>query len=193
MRVSVADALGYTFDETPDFNLHLQPLATPLQLPQGAPIAMLFHDTSADEKKWPIDRWAETGRSLTARGYRIALPWGTEGERREGEQIAALVPGAIVLPKLTVTECAHCIEASALVVGMDTGLVHLAYALGRPTVMIFTATSREHFGIGTSTHSVSVGDQHAPPNVASVLDAIEGVLTGSMAPAAHDVATGTVS
>jgi heptosyltransferase-1 len=92
-----------------------------------------------------------------------------------------------------VTECAQCIEASALVVGMDTGLVHLAYALGRPTVMIFTATSREHFGIGSSTHSVSVGDQHAPPGVASVLEAIEGLLTGSMTPAARDVATGTVS
>lgn len=91
------------------------------------------------------------------------------------------------------TECAHCIEASALVVGMDTGLVHLAYALGRPTVMIFTATSREHFGIGSSDHSVSVGDQHAPPNVASVLEAIEGVLTGTVAPVAHDVATGIVS
>ena len=193
MRVSVADALGYTFDETPDFNLHLQPLATPLELPQGAPIAMLFHATSADEKKWPIERWAETGRSLTARGYRIVLPWGTEGERKEGEQIAALVPGAIVLPKLSVTECAHCIDASALVVGMDTGLVHLAHALGRRTVMIFTATSRGHFGISAPGRSVSVGDHHAPPDVASVLEAIESVLTGPVTPAARDVATGAVS
>jgi len=78
-------------------------------------------------------------------------------------------------------------------VGMDTGLVHLAHALGRPTVMIFTATSRGHFGIGAPGRSVSVGDQHAPPDVASVLDAIEGLLMGTARPAAHDVATGTVS
>jgi heptosyltransferase-1 len=154
---------------------------------------MLFHATSADEKKWPIDRWAQTGRSLTARGYRIVLPWGTEGERKEGEQIAALVPGAIVLPKLSVTECAHCIDASALVVGMDTGLVHLAHALGRRTVMIFTATSRGHFGISAPGRSVSVGDHHAPPDVASVLEAIERVLTGTVTRAARDVATGAVS
>jgi heptosyltransferase-1 len=99
----------------------------------------------------------------------------------------------MVLPKLSVTECAHCIDASALVVGMDTGLVHLAHALGRRTVMIFTATSREHFGIGAPGRSVSVGDQHAPPDVASVLEAIEGVLAGAEKPSVRGVTTGAVS
>jgi heptosyltransferase I len=193
MRVSVADALGYTFDETPNFNLHLPPLPTPIVFPQGAPIAMLFHATSAEIKKWPIERWAETGRSLAARGYRIALPWGTEGERGEGERIAALVPGAIVLPKLTVTECAHWINASDLVVGMDTGLVHLAHALGRRTVMIFTATSREHFGIHAEGRSLAVGDDRAPPDVAAVLEAVESVLSGTVAKTAQDPVAGAVS
>src|ERR1700712_461299 len=57
MRVSVSEALGYTFDATPDFNLRLPPLATPLDMldiDKDAPIAMLFHATSADVKKWPI-------------------------------------------------------------------------------------------------------------------------------------------
>jgi heptosyltransferase-1 len=193
MRVSVADALGYTFDETPDFNLHLPPLGAPSALPQGAPVAMLFHATSAAEKKWPIDRWAETGRWLTERGYSIALPWGTEGERREGEQIAALVPGAVVLPKLSVTECAHCIDESAIVVGMDTGLVHLAHALVKPTVMIFTATSSEHFGISAPRRSVSVGDHFAPPDVAAVLDAIRSVMPGAEPSSANPVAVGQAS
>jgi heptosyltransferase-1 len=179
MRVSVSEALGYQFDDTPDFNLSLPPLDVPLEIAPGAPIAMLFHATSADVKKWPIERWAETGRWIAARGYRIVLPWGTDGERAEGEQIAALVPGARVLPKLSVTQCAHWIGASELVVGMDTGLVHLAHALGRRTVMIFTATSREHFGVVAPGRSVSVGDQLAPPNVAAVLAAIESVSAGS--------------
>lgn len=175
MRVSVADALGYRFEPTPDFNLQLPALPVPLDIPTGAPIAMLFHATSADEKKWPIDRWAETGQWLAARGYKIVLPWGTERERAEGEQIAARVSGAMVLPKLSVTECAHWIRASELVVGMDTGLVHLAHALGRRTVMIFTATSREHFGINAPGRSVSLGDRQAPPDVKAVLQAVESV------------------
>ncbi len=182
MRVSVSQALGYAFEPTPDFNLRLPPLDTPLVIESGAPVAMLFHATSADVKKWPIDRWAATGQWLAARGYRIVLPWGSDRERAEAEQIAAQVEGAMVLPKLSVTECAHWIAASDIVVGMDTGLVHLAHALGRKTVMIFTATSREHFGVTAPGRSVSVGDNLAPPDVAAVLAAIESMSSTNGSP-----------
>ncbi|WP_277184474.1 lipopolysaccharide heptosyltransferase I [Caballeronia sp. BR00000012568055] len=175
MRVSVADALGYRFDETPDYNIRLPALDHDLNIPRGKPIAMLFHATSADVKKWPKDHWAEVGRWLVERGYTIALPWGTESEQGEAQAIAALVPGALVLPKLTVEECANWIQAAELVVGTDTGLVHLAHALQRRTVMLFAATSREHFGISAPGRSVSVGDHDASPNVAQVLAAIERV------------------
>ncbi|KND57886.1 putative lipopolysaccharide heptosyltransferase I [Candidatus Paraburkholderia schumanniana] len=179
MRVSVAEALGYEFDETPDYNLRLPAPTRDLDIPQGARIAMLFHATSADVKKWPRENWGEVGRWLAARGYTIALPWGTEREQGEAQGIAALVPGAIVLPKLTVEECAHWIEASELVVGTDTGLVHLAHALQRRTVMLFAAISREHFGVNAPGRSVSVGDHGAPSDVPQVLQAIESVTDGS--------------
>jgi heptosyltransferase I len=175
MRVSVADALGYRFDETPDYNIRLPALDHDLNIPRGKPIAMLFHATSADVKKWPKDHWAEVGRWLVERGYAIALPWGTESEKGEAQAIAALVPGALVLPKLSVEECANWIQAAELVVGTDTGLVHLAHALQRRTVMLFAATSREHFGISAPGRSVSVGDHNASPDVAQALAAIESV------------------
>ncbi|KXV11426.1 ADP-heptose--LPS heptosyltransferase [Caballeronia megalochromosomata] len=178
MRVSVADALGYRLDETPDYNIRLPALTRDLNIPHGKRLAMLFHATSADVKKWPKEHWGEVGRWLTARGYTIALPWGTEREQGEAQVIAALVPGAIVLPKLSVVECAHWIQASELVVGTDTGLVHLAHALQRRTVMLFAATSREHFGVNDPGRSVSVGEENAPPDVPRVLAAIESV-TGS--------------
>lgn len=176
MRISVAEALGYTFVDPPNYNLHLPDCGGGLGIPADAPIAMLFHATSADEKKWPLEHWTEVGRNLVARGFRVVLPWGTAEERRAAEQIAALVPSAWVLPRLSVAECAQWIQASDLVVGLDTGLVHLAYALGRPTVMVFAATSREHFGIETSARSLSVGDQGRPPEVAEVLAALSRVL-----------------
>jgi heptosyltransferase-1 len=190
MRVSVADALGYQFDETPDYNVQLPALSRSLDIPRGAPIAMLFHATSADVKKWPKEHWGEVGRWLTARGYTIALPWGTERECGEAQGIAAIVPGAIVLPKLTVEECAHWIEASELVVGTDTGLVHLAHALQRRTVMLFAATSREHFGINEPGRSVSVGDHGAPPDVPQVLAAIESVIRTPSYPVSGSAETG---
>ncbi|KNH05139.1 putative lipopolysaccharide heptosyltransferase I [Candidatus Burkholderia brachyanthoides] len=187
MRVSVADALGYCFDETPDYNVRLPTPTRDLGIPRGKPIAMLFHATSADIKKWPKENWAEVGRWLIERGYTIALPWGIEREQGEAQAIAALLPDARVLPKLTVEECAHWIEASELVIGADTGLVHLAHALQKRTVMLFAATSREHFGVSTPGRSVSVGDQGAPPNVQQVLAATQNVL-GMPAGAADDQA-----
>ncbi len=176
MRVSVADALGYQFDETPDYNLRLPAIRRNLGIPDGKPMAMLFHATSADEKKWPKEHWAEVGCWLEARGYLVALPWGSDRERGEAQAIAALVPNALVLPKLTVEEIAHWIQQSALVVGTDTGLVHLAHALQRRTVMLFTATSREHFGIDAPGRSVSVGDHGAAPDVDQVLAAVQSVM-----------------
>ncbi|SAK65320.1 lipopolysaccharide heptosyltransferase-1 [Caballeronia hypogeia] len=190
MRVSVADALGYRFDDTPDYNICLPALARDLEIPRGAPIAMLFHATSADVKKWPKANWGEVGRWLSERGYAIALPWGTEREREEAQAIAALMPGAIVLPKLSVEECAHWIQASEIVVGTDTGLVHLAHALQRRTVMLFAATSREHFGVNDPGRTVSIGDEGAPPDVPAVLSAIESVMGGPSHAAVRSPQTG---
>ncbi|MDR5882900.1 lipopolysaccharide heptosyltransferase I [Caballeronia sp. LZ032] len=192
MRVSVAEALGYTFDETPDYNVRLPALAYSLDIPRDKRIAMLFHATSADVKKWPKEHWGEVGRWLVARGYTIALPWGTERERGEAQAIAAIVPGAIVLPKVTVEECAHWIQASELVVGTDTGLVHLAHAMQRRTVMLFAATSREHFGIDAPGRSVSVGDHGAPPDVPQVLAAIESATNGAPQAVSGSAETGAM-
>lgn len=173
MRRSVSDALGYTIDERPHFGLKLPPALSVIGEP--ARRAMLFHATSTDVKKWPAGHWIGVAQALTARGLQVVLPWGSEREHDEACRIAAGVPQARVLPKLTVTECAQLIDASELVVGMDTGFVHLAYALGKPTVMIFTATSRFHFGIDIPGRATSVGDEGRPPAVRDVLAAIDSV------------------
>jgi heptosyltransferase I len=184
MRLSVSQALGYSIEDLPRFGLRL-PEALPLRSPADTPRAMFFHATSAEVKKWPTQHWIEVGRELTARGFQIALPWGTEDERDSAAAIAAGVPGAEVLPKLSVTECAQFIDASDLVVGTDTGFVHLAYALEKPTVMIFTATSRPHFGINLRGQAVSVGDEGRVPGVGEVLEAIDGVSAGITMPQAE--------
>jgi heptosyltransferase-1 len=175
MRVSVSDALGYALEAVPRFGLHLPPAAVEHARRSSAPRAMFFHATSSAVKKWAVQHWIEVGRALSARGFEIALPWGSEDERAEAVLIAAGIPGAEVLPKLSVTECAQRAALTDLVVGTDTGFVHLAYALEKPTVMIFTATSRSHFGIDLPGRAVSVGDQGRAPDPSEVLQAIDQV------------------
>ncbi|WP_198027348.1 lipopolysaccharide heptosyltransferase I [Candidatus Paracaedibacter symbiosus] len=176
MRLSVAQALGYSVDYSPHYGLTIPGSVKCISLENSKPIAMLFHATSKDIKKWPSDRWITFGQKLTAQGFRVLLPWNSPQEYAEAVEIVAGVPGAEILPQLTLTECAQLIGVSALVVGMDTGLVHLAHALEKPTVMIFTVTSRPHFGIELPGRSISVGDEDVVPTVEEVWDATKNVL-----------------
>ncbi len=175
MRLVTANALGYTYPEAETNALRVPAPATPLNT-DGVPRAMLFHATSAEIKKWPQAHWIAVGQSLAARGFRVQLPWGL-GEGARG--VPARWPPRFRMPRcpprMSITEVAQRLDAAALVVGMDTGFVHLADALGKPTVMIFTATSCGHFGVQKPGQSVSIGDQGKPPSVEAVLAAIDSV------------------
>ncbi|MGO4305945.1 lipopolysaccharide heptosyltransferase I [Cupriavidus sp. RAF12] len=179
MRLVVANALGYEIEPPEVCDLRVPAPATPLNT-DGVPRAMLFHATSAEIKKWPQANWIQVGQALAARGYRVQLPWGSAKEHEESQALAAAIPDAEVLPRMSITECAQRVDAAALVVGMDTGFVHLADALGKPTVMLFTATSCAHFGVQRPGQSVSIGDNGAPPSVDAVMAAI-GQVTQSPA------------
>ncbi|RFU46831.1 lipopolysaccharide heptosyltransferase I [Paraburkholderia sp. DHOC27] len=178
MRISVGEVLGYQPEGPSIYDLKLPEADT---APFGtaevgdAPVAALFHATSKDDKKWPVDHWAEVGNELVRRGFRIVLPWGSAGERAEAEAISAKVPGSAVLPQMSVTEIARMIDACALVIGTDTGFVHVAHALQKRTVMIFVATSPSHFGIEAPFRSISIGDGHSVPPVSEALRAIDYV------------------
>ncbi|NIE67596.1 lipopolysaccharide heptosyltransferase I [Burkholderia sp. Ax-1719] len=174
MRISTGEALGYTIDTPPDFQMRIPRDGDALPTPD-APTALIFHATSKEEKKWPVAHWGELCNELVKRGLRIELPWGSDAEHATAKEIAALVPGATILPRLTVTQVAQRIEDSALVVGTDTGFVHLGHALLKPTVMIFIATNAEHLGVRAPDRSISIGDgRHVPP-VSVALDAVDRV------------------
>lgn len=198
MRISVGEVLGYQPEGPSVYNLKLPegdaaPFGTAdVGDADNAPVAALFHATSKDDKKWPVDHWASVGCELIQRGFRIVLPWGSAGEREEAVAIAAKVPGATVLPQMTVDGIARMIDACALVIGTDTGFVHVAHALQKRTVMIFVATSPSHFGIEAPFRSISIGDGHSVPPVSEALRAIDYVHTDPLSPGgvtAHPAAT----
>ncbi|MDR5738805.1 MULTISPECIES: lipopolysaccharide heptosyltransferase I [unclassified Caballeronia] len=176
MRQTLADTLGYAIEAAPPSVFAIPKPAAPLPVTKDMPYALLFHATSKAEKKWPLDRWIAVAQALVARGVTPLLPWGSDAERRDAEAIAQSVAGARVLPRLTLEAMAQHIALAALVVGTDTGLVHLASELRRPTVMIFSATSRPHFGVDIPGLCVSIGDKDNPPSVEQALAAIGSVI-----------------
>lgn len=102
---------------------------------------LFLHGTTWQTKHWPEPFWRELALLATARGYKVALPWGNEAERQRAEAIVANIEGATVLPRQTLTGMAGHIAMAAGVVSVDTGLGHLAAALGTPAVSLYGPTN----------------------------------------------------
>lgn len=137
-RALAAAAFGYALPPTPpDYGVQAQPQPA-LELPARYVVAL--HATSRDSKLWPLQHWIELGRHLAMQGIDLVLPWGSEDERTRAGAIAASVPQAMVLPRLPLRELAAVIAHGQGAIGVDTGLIHLAAALHKPTVAIYTDT-----------------------------------------------------
>jgi heptosyltransferase-1 len=170
-RLLTAQALGYAADGPLDFGLDREALMS------GAPTreAVLLHATARSEKEWPVVNWIELARSLVVRGYTPVLPWGSEAERRRSIEIATAVPGASVPDLRPLDEVARMLARSAFVVGVDTGLLHVAAALGVPLAAIFVGTEPgQHGPLGSGKIEIA-GALGAMPTVAEVSAAVERI------------------
>jgi heptosyltransferase I len=98
----------------------------------------LVHGTSREDKCWPESHWLELGRRLIARGFLPGLPHGSDAERERSERLVrALGPAAQVWPRLDLGSLTDRLAAGAGVIGVDSGLSHIAVALHKPHVQIY--------------------------------------------------------
>jgi heptosyltransferase-1 len=102
---------------------------------------IFLHGTTWETKHWPQSYWRELARLATKQSYTVSLPWGNEREKERAEAIAKGINGVSVLPRQNLTGMARHIAAADAVVGVDTGLCHLAAALGTPTLTLFGPTN----------------------------------------------------
>jgi heptosyltransferase-1 len=172
-RMLTAQALGYAPDGPLDFGLDRAALAGGSRAGE----TVLLHATARPEKEWPVARWIALAQTLAARGSTVVLPWGTETERRRSVEIAAAVPGACVPSLQPLDDVARMIARANFVVGVDTGLLHLAAALGVPLVAIFLGTEPEQHGpLGSGRIEVlgRPGQMPSADDVRAAVGRIEG-------------------
>jgi heptosyltransferase-1 len=170
-RMLTGQVLGYAPDGPLDFGLDRAAL---MSGPPGREVVLL-HATARPEKEWPVANWIEIAQALAARGYRLVLPWGTGPERRRSEAIAAAVPGAKVPDLQPLDDAARMIARAAIVVGVDTGLLHLAAALGVPLAAIFVGTEPgQHGPLGGGKIEI-MGALGEVPSVGDVRAAVERI------------------
>lgn len=116
----------------------------------GRPVVGLVPGAEWATKRWGPDKYAVLAERLGELGGTVVL-LGGPAERDTSARIAGLA--RVALRDTTGNSIAEALAVLArcdLVVGGDTGLVHCARGLGRPTVMIFGPTDpgRHHFAPG---------------------------------------------
>ena len=171
-RLLAGMAMGYSLGDTVNYGLKLAP-AEPDQ-----PGCVLFHGTSRDDKLWPVPDWISLGRALESHGFHCILPWGSDAERARSEAIRAGLHQATVPGRMDFGRIARMIAGATAVIGVDTGLVHLAAALGRPVVAIFAGSDPDLTGVYGVSQARNLGHCGAPPSPGAVLAGLQdmGVL-----------------
>jgi len=199
-RALVGWALGHTPQGKPQYGLRLD-AARPGWLAADAPYVMLLSATAKDRKLWDEARWIALGRALAAQGRVCVFAWGNAAERGRAQRLANAVnaaaatpaastsaagrPAALVAPAaFALDEWMRVLRAASAVVGVDTGLLYLAAAVGTPAVAIYTGSSPRSVEFESAGPWVSLGDDGDPPSVDAVLHATLSVLQSGAGAAA---------
>jgi heptosyltransferase-1 len=174
MRRLAAQAMGYEMPAELDYGLRITDARS--QWLSGRPYLVALHATARPDKTWSEDGWRDLVARAAAMGLDVVLPWGGEPERQRSKRIAAAAPTALVPPSLGFADMAALLAGAAAVVGVDTGLTHLASAVGAPVVAIYAASWSEFNGVIGPSFVANLGGPGAPPSAdqvwASTLDAV---------------------
>lgn len=161
---------GYAPEGEADYGIRAPDIALPW-LPAG-PYVVLLHATSRTDKLWDERNWIVLGETLHRAGLRAVLPWGSEQEKQRSERLCTAIPDALCPPRLGLEDAAALLGRARAAVGVDTGLSHLAAALGIPTVGLYVATDPGLTGLHAGTHAANLGHRNAPPSVQAVVETL---------------------
>ena len=131
---------------------------------QQAAYLVFLHGTTWVTKHWPDENWYALTLLASKAGYQIKCAWGNEQEYQRAKNIAAVAPHSVeILPKGNLTTLAKTLTNASAVVGVDTGLAHLAAALSIPTLSLYAPTRPSLTGTyGAHQHILQAEYQCAP-------------------------------
>lgn len=138
-RLAIFDA-----DPVPRLALRPQPASLSSQPPALNPLA-LHPGSGSDRKNWPEPKWAELLRHLMDSTDTDLLVVGGEAEGERLQRLAApLLPArSQVAQSLPLAELAHRLAGCRAFIGHDSGISHLAAAVGLPCLVLWGDTAEE--------------------------------------------------
>jgi ADP-heptose:LPS heptosyltransferase len=162
--LALTTALGAPSDRRLEFPLHDEDRLSADSLLRSAgvsdvPTAVLHAGGSRPERRWPAERFAEVGDALDGEGLAVVLT-GTAGEAPVTAAVRAAMraPAVDLAGQTDLGTLGALLERARIVVTNDTGVSHLAAALGADSVTVFSASDRERWAPVGSERNVAVGD-----------------------------------
>jgi heptosyltransferase I len=126
-------------------------------VPAGAdqPLAVLHPGARWVSKLWPAASWARLAEWLQGRGFRVTVTGSVaDKELAAGIQAQTQVPVFNLAGSTSLAQLAGILRKTRLAVTTDTGVMHLAAALGTPVVAIFGPTAPWRTGPFGEGHQV---------------------------------------
>jgi heptosyltransferase-1 len=154
------------------------------------PYAVVLPGAGGAHKVLAESTLAEVARGLAGEGLEVVVAWGPGEESRARAVVEAAGNGIYLAPPTDLRELAALLGGAALVLGGDTGPMHLAASFGSPTLAVFLASDwRRNGPLGARTAVVSgAADATAVPsgtartrpqrevNAAEILESARGLL-----------------
>jgi heptosyltransferase-1 len=160
-RELFAQVLGYALEGlTLRYGLDLERLP---ESPFASPYLVFLHGTTWLSKHYPDGHWERLAALAGEADYRVLLPWGNEQERARADWLARKQAAVEVLPALELSQLAGVLAHAAGVVGVDTGLAHLAAALESPGVFLYGPTDVTLTGVTGSAQLTLQADLECVP------------------------------
>ncbi len=171
-RGLTAAAVGFELDERCDYGLVASP---DVSITPTKPFCVLLCMSSRADKLWPEAHWADLARALAARGMECVLPWGSEDERGRCLRIVSAAGCGTVPRALELGELASTMRSAHAVFGVDTGLTHLAAALGLRAIGLYHSTDPALTGLHGGRRVANLGGPGRTPMPAEALMAMESM------------------
>lgn len=140
------------------------------------PFVIFFHGTTRVAKKWPMNHWIAIAKELNKQGILILLPWSNAIEKKTAKILASNIFDVIILPNLTLINIIILLKYALLIIGLDTGLTHIAAALCCRTIELYCDSPRWKTEGNWSSQIINLGDHGVIPTIEEVIQAISKLI-----------------
>ncbi|MGL2825076.1 lipopolysaccharide heptosyltransferase I [Helicobacter pylori] len=142
------------------FSYQDSPKIDALNLNQNKLKILFVLETSQINKTYPIERFKEL--ALALENFQICLLWHAD-EHKATTLYHALKHqhDILLLPKLTLNEVKALLFKMDVIIGGDTGITHLAWALQKPSITLYGNTPMERFKLESPINVSLTGNSNA--------------------------------